>query len=207
MSAAGLAMDRMYRRQRHVYDLTRKFYLLGRDELIETLQPPKGGTVLEIACGTGRNLIRAADIYPEARFFGLDVSAQMLATARARGARMELAQADACAFDPQALFGEPAFDRVFISYALSMIPDWRAVCDAAARLLAPGGTFGIVDFGDAGGLPPFFRQGLHAWLAKFDVTPRLALEGELRALAQTRGLTLTFQPLYRRYAYLATLQA
>ena len=29
--AAGL-MDRMYRHQRHFYDATRKFYLLGRDE-------------------------------------------------------------------------------------------------------------------------------------------------------------------------------
>ena len=30
-NAAGL-MDRMYRFQRHIYDATRKFYLLGRDD-------------------------------------------------------------------------------------------------------------------------------------------------------------------------------
>ena len=39
---ARAAMDRMYRRQRHIYDLTRKFYLLGRDELIDGLKPPAG---------------------------------------------------------------------------------------------------------------------------------------------------------------------
>ena len=44
---ASGAMDRMYRRQRHIYDLTRKFYLLGRDELIAGLKPPPGGAVLE----------------------------------------------------------------------------------------------------------------------------------------------------------------
>ena len=26
-------MDRMYRYQRHIYDLTRKYYLLGRDRI------------------------------------------------------------------------------------------------------------------------------------------------------------------------------
>ena len=31
MSDAAALMDRMYRHQRHIYDLTRKFYLLGRD--------------------------------------------------------------------------------------------------------------------------------------------------------------------------------
>ena len=45
--------------------LTRKFYLLGRDRLIDELAPPPAGRVLEIACGTGRNLIGAARHYPD----------------------------------------------------------------------------------------------------------------------------------------------
>ena len=53
----GDLMDRLYRHQRHIYDLTRKYYLLGRDELIAELDPPPHGTVLEIGCGTGRNLL------------------------------------------------------------------------------------------------------------------------------------------------------
>ena len=40
-------MDAIYRSQRHFYDLTRKYYLLGRDALIEGLAPPPGGSVLE----------------------------------------------------------------------------------------------------------------------------------------------------------------
>ena len=48
----------MYRRQRHVYDLSRKFYLLGRDDAISRLRPAPSDKVLEIACGTGRNLVR-----------------------------------------------------------------------------------------------------------------------------------------------------
>ncbi len=60
------AMDRMYRFQRHIYDATRRFYLLGRERLIAELDVPPGGSVLEIGCGTGRNLILVARRYPNA---------------------------------------------------------------------------------------------------------------------------------------------
>ncbi|TIV74063.1 MAG: SAM-dependent methyltransferase, partial [Mesorhizobium sp.] len=33
-------MDGVYRWQRHIYDLTRKYYLLGRDRLIDGLDVP-----------------------------------------------------------------------------------------------------------------------------------------------------------------------
>ncbi len=83
MTDAAALMDGMYRRQRHIYDLSRKFYLLGRDEAIARLRPAPGDRVLEIACGTGRNLVKLAQVYPDARLFGLDVSREMLATATA----------------------------------------------------------------------------------------------------------------------------
>jgi len=71
----------MYRSQRHIYDLTRRFFLLGRERLLATVDVPEGGTVLEIGCGTARNLIRIAHAYPSARLFGLDVSDEMLKSA------------------------------------------------------------------------------------------------------------------------------
>ena len=74
-------MRRMYRRQRHIYDGTRRYYLLGRDRLIEDLAPAPGATVLEIGCGTGRNLVLAAGRYRDAQFFGIDVSTEMLTSA------------------------------------------------------------------------------------------------------------------------------
>jgi tRNA G46 methylase TrmB len=79
--AAG-NMDRMYRHQRRIYDFTRKFYLLGRDGMIRRLNPAPEARVLEIGCGTGRNLILAAKDFPDADFFGIDISEEMLTTAR-----------------------------------------------------------------------------------------------------------------------------
>src|SRR5580700_9684863 len=129
-------MNRMYRRQRHIYDGTRRYYLLGRDEMISDLQPTAGANVLEVGCGTGRNLVLAARRYPAARFFGIDVSTEMLTSAISAIARAGLTShisvkhGDGTAFDPQALFGIPAFDHVMISYSLSMIPEWRRVLEA-----------------------------------------------------------------------------
>ena len=48
------AMDRMYRWTRHVYDASRKYYLLGRDHLIQKLKPAKTDLVCEVGCGTAR---------------------------------------------------------------------------------------------------------------------------------------------------------
>ncbi len=83
-------MDQVYRHQRHIYDLTRKYYLLGRDRLVRGLNAKPGETVAEIGCGTARNLIRMAKSYPGARLFGLDASAAMLITANDSIARAGL---------------------------------------------------------------------------------------------------------------------
>jgi S-adenosylmethionine-diacylgycerolhomoserine-N-methlytransferase len=209
MSNAAALMDRMYRRQRHIYDVSRKFYLLGRDEAIARLRPAPGDRVLEIGCGTGRNLVKLARAYPEARLFGLDVSREMLATAGASTARaglasrIALAQADATAFDPQALFGCASFERVIVSYALSMIPPWRAALAQAIAVLAPGGSLQIVDFGDCAGLPGPFKAGLRRWLGMFEVTPREDLSDALAALSNERGMTCETETRFRGYAILA----
>lgn len=200
-------MDAIYRTQRHFYDLTRKYYLLGRDALIAGIAPPPGGSVLEIGCGTGRNLIAAARAWPDARFCGIDISEAMLETARAKVARaglahrIALARGDATAFDADALFGRAAFDRVFQSYTLSMIPDWQAAIREGAGKLAPGGRLDIVDFGQQERLPAAFRAALFAWLAKFDVAPRASLHAALVAAAGEIGGAARFTPLYRGYAW------
>lgn len=205
-------MDAIYRTQRHFYDLTRKYYLLGRDRLIAGLAPPPAGSVLEIGCGTGRNLIAAARAWPAARCYGIDISAAMLETARARVAaaglagRIVLAQGDASAFDAPALFGMPAFDRIFQSYTLSMIPDWHGAIGEAAGKLAPGGRLDIVDFGQQEALPRWFRALLVAWLATFDVCPRADLVAAVDRVAATQDLSGSFAALYRGYAWTASLR-
>lgn len=203
--AAG-HMDGIYKYQRYIYDATRKYYLLGRDRMLDRLKPPPGARVLEIGCGTGRNLILAARRYPEARFYGFDISEVMLDTARASieraglTDRITVAQGDATNFDTQALFGEPHVERAFISYSLSMIPPWQAAIAEGVDALAPGGELHIVDFGQQEGWPRWFERLMAAWLKKFSVYPRADLEEELAKAASKAGATLEFEKLYRDYA-------
>lgn len=211
-ASAAEHMDAIYRYQRYIYDATRKYYLLGRDRLLTELEPPAGGSVLEIACGTGRNLILAARRYPDVRFYGFDISSAMLETARAAIARkglagrLSVAEGDAADFSGERLFGVHGFDRVVISYALSMIPPWRTALQCAMDAVAPGSRLHIVDFGEQERLPRVFKSGLRAWLAKFSVEPRAALEAELEALALRSGGKLTCEHPYRGYATYAVLE-
>jgi S-adenosylmethionine-diacylgycerolhomoserine-N-methlytransferase len=209
---AGAHMDRIYRHQRHIYDATRKYYLLGRDAMIRDLAPPPGSKVLEVGCGTGRNLIHAARLHPQALFFGLDISPAMLATARAHIARaglahrIILAEGDATDFDAAALFGIDRFDRVFLSYTISMIPNWLGALHHVSRLVGRGGRLELVDFGQQEQLPRLFRPVLFAWLARFDVSPRADLHSALSMLAAQEKLVLAWQPKLRGYAWTARLE-
>ena len=206
---ATLRMDRMYRYQRHIYDLSRKFYLLGRDRAIRELEPGRGARICEIGCGTGRNLVALARRYPDAAIFGIDASNEMLKTAHATIARAGLAgriRIERCLaedLDPGATFGlDTPFDAILFSYTLSMIPDWSRAVERAVEVLKPAGLLAVVDFSEQRGLPDWFRTMLRRWLTLFDVSPRAELPDYLGALARRERASLTIAPLYGDYACL-----
>lgn len=204
-AAHAASMDRLYRVQRHVYDLSRKYYLIGRDRMIAELEPPPGGTVLEIGCGTGRNLVAAAKRYPDAKFYGLDISKVMLRSAETAirragvGDRVSLVRSDATLFDPRATLGLERFDRVMASYSISMIPPWQQALRHGLALTAPGGSFSVVEFGLCEGWPQWCQTALYAWLAKFRVTPRVDLLPVIETVAAEHGADVTAASLWRGY--------
>lgn len=198
-------MDRMYRYQRHIYDLTRKYYLLGRDRAIEQLQIPSNGSLLEVACGTGRNLVLANLQYPQARLFGLDISAEMLASTTKAFTHLankpNLCITDAARFSAAEFDEDAGFDRILISYALSMIPEWEASLEASLAALKPGGSLHIIDFGQQEQLPDWFRNALQAWLKRFHVTPRANLPEAVEERLRCFGADMMVESLYRGYAW------
>ena len=200
---AGL-MDRVYRRQRHVYDFTRKYYLFGRDRLIRDLSLAPGASLVEVGCGTARNLIAIAKAYPGTRLYGLDASEAMLESARraVRRAGLEhriiLKQGLAEDFTP-AQFGVEGFENVLFSYSLSMIPDWRGALAAGSAALSPSGRLHVIDFGDLKGLGWLAEAAIRRWLALFHVTPRVEFLLAMERVAEgTGGMTL----LFGRYAFI-----
>ncbi|HEY1613534.1 MAG TPA: methyltransferase domain-containing protein [Rhizomicrobium sp.] len=205
----GDLMDIVYRRQRYFYDITRKYYLFGRDRLVRELCLQPGERLVEVGCGTARNLIAIARLYPHSRLFGIDASEVMLDTARnaVRRAgleeRISIARGYAEELTPGTLGEALPFDRAVFSYSLSMIPDWKSALHAAATAVRTQGRVHLVDFGDLGRLGKFPAWVLKAWLRQFHVTPRTellhALEGP-GATARNAAETLWISP--GRYSYL-----
>jgi S-adenosylmethionine-diacylgycerolhomoserine-N-methlytransferase len=182
-------MERMYRPQRHVYDLTRKWYLLGRDPLLDGIEARPGQRLLEIGCGTGRNLVRLGRRLPGVLLCGVEPARSMLATAAAAlrrhglAGRARLAYGTAQALDPARDLGVEAFDHVVLSYCLSIIERPLPALERAIEVLAPGGVLHLVDFGPMDGMPPWAAAGLRAWLERFGVHHRPEVGIELRRRA------------------------
>lgn len=141
-----------------IYDSTRWSFLFGRQAIIAQISKyavPQ--TILEVGCGTGKNLVTLAKAFPTATITGVDISTDMLAVARRNlGAQQAQVQLVSKAYD-QPLNAEPRFDLVLFSYALTMFnPGWQAAIDHAHADLVTGGSIAVVDFHDSG-LPAFKR--------------------------------------------------
>jgi ubiquinone/menaquinone biosynthesis C-methylase UbiE len=123
----------------------RRFRGLLADRVLAGL--PRGGTVVDVGCGTGTFAIALAERRPDAAVAGVDGDAEILALARAkRGAeRVVWRQGLAGALD---LPGEST-DAVVMSlllHHLQPVAKRTALADAR-RVLRPGGTLHIADWG------------------------------------------------------------
>jgi S-adenosylmethionine-diacylgycerolhomoserine-N-methlytransferase len=134
-----------YGPQSDQYDRFRERLLAGRAELIGSLPLPEQAHVVELGGGTGRNAeFFGPTLARIARIDVVDLCAPLLVRARERAQRipqLRAVEADATTWQP-----DRAVDAVILSYALTMIPDWRAAIDNAVAMLKPGGVLGVVDF-------------------------------------------------------------
>lgn len=147
-SAANRALQRYYQLHSRIYDATRWSFLFGRNAIVEraadVVAPRR---ILEVGCGTGKNLHALAQRFPNAELAGIDLSGEMLDIARRKlaplGERIQLHQH---AYSSALAQGD-GFDLVLFSYALSMFnPGWETAVDAASHDLSSNGVIAVVDF-------------------------------------------------------------
>ena len=164
-------LNKYYGISRHFYDLTRKYYLFGRDAVIRDLLAEPWESLIEVGVGTGRNLRKLHAARPSARLGGLDASDEMLTHVRERAPWARLLHGFAEDADLSTILDGERPERILFSYCLSMVSDPVAALRNTQRALAPGGKVVVVDFSDLEGLPRLFQGGLRRWLRTFHVKP------------------------------------
>lgn len=193
-SAHKRFLDQYYGWTRPVYDLTRKYYLFGRDTAIAELLREPWSKLIEVGPGTGRNLAMLRNRRKTAQYGGIEASTAMLEEAQRQCPWATLREGFAEDCDYGDVFGE-APDRIFFSYCLSMVQDADAALRNARSALPPHGQVVVVDFGDLKGLRGPLGPLLRQWLATFHVKP--LPEG----LLERHATTITEGPLrYYRIA-------
>lgn len=163
-------LNSYYGISRHFYDLTRKYYLFGRDTELTALAHEPWESLLEIGPGTGRNLAVLQKARPDANLGGLEASDEMLAHAQKHCPRARLRQGFAEDAPLESILSRKP-DRILFSYCLSMVMEPFAALRNAQDALSQEGEIATVDFGDFAGLPPFFRRAMTNWLKTFHVHP------------------------------------
>jgi ubiquinone/menaquinone biosynthesis C-methylase UbiE len=108
--------------------------------LLDGVQVRSGERLLDVACGTGVLARQAvALVGAGGRVVGLDINANMLTVARARGPAVEWHEGNALALP----FADHAFDVVVCQQGLQFFPDPGAGLREMRRVLSPGGRLGV----------------------------------------------------------------
>jgi S-adenosylmethionine-diacylgycerolhomoserine-N-methlytransferase len=144
------SLEGYYRLHSKIYDATRWTFLFGRNVILRKIAAVATPTrILEVGCGTGKNLVNLCGLFPQAEITGVDLSDTMLKVARRKiarfGPRVQLAH---CGYGGD--FAEPgAYDLILFSYALTMFnPGFEDAIAAARDHLSDGGHLAVVDFHD-----------------------------------------------------------
>jgi len=124
-----------------------------------------GATVVDIGCGTGTDLLLAANaIGPRGRAIGIDMTDAMLRKAQAGAAEAGLGNVELRRGDALDLPIESgSADVVLSNGVLNLVPDKRRAFSEVLRALRPGGRFLYADIVVASELPDSIRRDIDLW--------------------------------------------
>jgi demethylmenaquinone methyltransferase/2-methoxy-6-polyprenyl-1,4-benzoquinol methylase len=140
--------DRVARR----YDLANRVMSLGLDirwrkalaRRLKIIDQP--GRLLDLAAGTGDQIVAAKRIHPSLAADGLDLSPAMVALAEPKWTGLAPPRPEMVIGSALSLpYPEGVFDSVSISFGLRNIPDRAGVYAQVRRVLKPGGRFLVLE--------------------------------------------------------------
>jgi demethylmenaquinone methyltransferase / 2-methoxy-6-polyprenyl-1,4-benzoquinol methylase len=135
------------------YDRYARLLSFGQDprwrRFLVSRIPASANRVLDVASGTAAVAIELARRTLAREVVGIDQSTEMLAAGRARiaaaglGGRIELREGRAESLP----FGDAEFDALTFTYLLRYVDDPAATMRELARVVRPGGTVAMLEFG------------------------------------------------------------
>lgn len=147
-SPRGQEVQRTFDKVTDYYDRMNRLMTLGRHaawcrEVAARAQVPEGGTMLDIATGTGAIALAALRKYPKSTIYAVDFSERMLAEAAGRPGAAAITWQHADANDLP--FGDRSFDAVTHGYLLRNVDDVERVLEEQYRVLRPGGRIVVLE--------------------------------------------------------------
>jgi SAM-dependent methyltransferase len=159
-------------------------------QAFEALAVGPGHHFLDIGCGNGYVVRWAAQVAPSVDALGIDVSAQMIALARALTSGQPNARFRRGSF-PQIDLAAGHFDTIFSMEVFYYLPDPVVGLKTVSQLLAPGGRFAcVIDY---------YQENVdsHGWPEKMGVAMHLMSSAEWRAAFEDAGLEVLQQERLR----------
>ena len=126
------------------------------DELLDMLNVPDGGLVLDLGCGTGHlATVLSHLVGPHGKVVAVDPDADRIALAKKKNARPNIEYLVA---DDQSFPGK-GYDLIISNQVIHWIKDKKSVLSRTYNKLAPGGSFGFVTYGSTLVLPEAISEG------------------------------------------------
>ncbi|MCL6638109.1 MAG: arsenite methyltransferase [Firmicutes bacterium] len=148
----------------------------------------EGEVVLDLGSGAGLDvLLSARRVGPAGKAYGLDMTDEMLAEARANQARAGIENAEFLKGHIEDIpLPENSVDVIISNCVINLSGDKDRVFREAYRVLKPGGRFAVADIVLTRELPAKVRQDLLAWAG---CVAGALLEGEYRDKLAAAGFT------------------
>ena len=135
-----------------------------RRVLLEQAKLAPGHHVLDIGCGTGTFAVMVKRLHPEVEVVGLDPDPKALARAARKAKQEDRSIRFDQGFSDRLPYPDASLDRVFSSFMFHHLPadQKEPTLREVRRVLRPGGSFHMLDFGGPGEGHGFLMRIFHS---------------------------------------------